>query len=442
VLQTTTTGANDTVTATISIPKTLRRDPGGVFDPVVELYRTEAGPGELFYLTSSTVVDSDDATDVVDISPDATIIDSRRLYTEGEFGAISGCLDITPPDPCNFVAAMRDRLVLGGGGATYQVSQTALPEEPVCFTQPGVSGPIALSYQDSVEGQIAGVATLDDTIIVGTDTNIFVAGGDGPNLAGVGEFQSPARLPSDVGFYNPDSLVEDAAGLWFLGDSDKLYLLGRGQGSPEFAGESVQDRFVGDVVGAGRDLVDGVTAWAVDEGTVVVHHTGEGQWLTDQLPFNPTVFLSHLGQFYAVDDAGTVWEHHATSYGDAASGATAVVLVAETGDVQGFGLAGWGRLACIELLGEFQAAASVLCEISYDSGTTWTSLGAHAVTGLSADQAFQRQWYPANQRGGKFRVRFTMTPTSTTTEGCRLAGFSLFYTERGGQTRLDSAKRR
>lgn len=438
----TVTAPEDTVTVTVHVPKTLRRDPNLVADPTVELYRTEAGPGELFYLVASAKAEADDAIDLVDELVDANIIDNKRLYTEGEFGAISGALDVTPPNPSAFAAVMRDRIVVAGVGPDYQVSQTALPEEPVAFTQPGVSGPVALAYQDSVEGRITGVATLDDTIVLGTATKLYVAGGEGPNLAGVGEFQSPARLPTDVGFYDARSIIEDADGLWFLGDADKLYTLPRGQGAPVFAGEQVQDRFAAAVVGAGRDVEDGVTAWAVADATLVLRHSPAGQWATDSLPFTPVAFISHQGRFYAADSAGDVWEQSASAYGDGASGATSVALRAVTGDVQVFGQAGWGRLACVEVLGEFQAAAALLAEISYDMGLTWTTLGTHTVTGLSAGQGFQRQWHPARQRGGKFRVRVTMTPSVSTTEGCRLTGCTVYFDQRSGQTRLDSAKRR
>lgn len=437
-------GANDTVTATVHVGRSLRRDQDLTLAPTVELYRTEAGPGELFYHVASTVMtNSADAVSVVDTLPDGSILDNKRLYTEGEFGEISGALDITPPLASAYAAVLRDRVVLAAAGSSYQVSQTALPEEPVAFTQPGVSGPVAFAYQDSVEGRITGLATLDDTIVVGTATALFVAGGEGPNLSGVGELASPARLPSNVGIHTAASLVEDADGLWFLGDGDKLYVLPRGQGAPQFAGQAVQDRFAaGTVVGAGRDVEDEVTAWAVTSGVVVLRHSTEGQWLTDGLPFTPAVFVAHRGSFYAVDSAGGVWAQDASAYGDGSAGATAVALVATTGDVQVFGLSGHGRVACVELLGEFQSAAAVSAEISYDMGTSWTSLGAQSVTGLSAGQGFQRQWAPARQRGGKFRLRFTMTPTSTAAEGCRLTGFSIYFDQRSGQTRLDSAKRR
>lgn len=441
--------AQNTVTVVVHVGKTLRRDPNAVSNPVVELYRTEAGPGELFYLVATAVVaTSEDATTLVDLLADSAIIDNKRLYTEGEFGAVSGALAVAPPNPSSFVAVLRDRLVVASAEASYQVSQTVLPEEPVCFTQPGVSGPVALAYQDAVEGAITGLAALDESIIAGTATTVSVAQADGPgpNLAGVGEFSSPARLPSDVGVYSADSLVEDAAGLWFLGAVDKLYVLPRGQAAPVFAGQPVQDRFASPavVVGAGRSADDDVTAWAVSAATplLVAHDTTFNIWSADALPFDPVALVSHLGKLYGVErTTGVVWEHAAAAFGDGASGAIAVALRTTTGDVQVFGLSGHGRLATIEVEGIFQAAAALLAEVSYDQGLSWTALGTHSVTGLAVGEVFQRQFYPARQRGGKFRLRLTMTPTVTTTEGCRLSGFTIWHTVRSGPTRLASAKR-
>lgn len=452
-LDITTTGANDTVTATVHVAKTLRRAGyDATMDPVVELYRTEAGPGELYYLVASAVADiTDDEVTVVDTSADAAIVDNRRLYTEGEFGAVSGVLDVAPADASAFVAPVRDRLVLGGADRAYQVSQITMPEEPAAFTQPGISGPGALVYFDTVEGDLTAVASLDQTIILGTERAIFVTSAEGgPNLAGVGEFPSPARLPSDVGIpaAAADSIVEDAQGLWFLGDAagERLYLLGRGQSSP-VAVLAARDRFAaGTVVGAGVDSRDDVTCWAVDADDPVLvsrHAQAPNPWAVDDLPFTPVSMVAHGGALYASDDTGVVWTNAADAFGDGASGATAVVLQVVTSDAQVFGLAGHGRLAVIEVLGEFQSAATLALEISYDLGLTWDAIGtAFTVSGLTAGEAFQRQWRPARQRAGKFRLRVTMTPSATTAEGCRLTGLSLYYLPATGPTRLDSAKRK
>lgn len=443
--ETTMGAADDTNTVTLSAPPSLTRSLDLLAGPELQLYRTEAGPGELFYLTATgTVSSTADLVGITDTTSDASLLDEARIYTEGDTGATSGRLSNVLARPCSYVAPTRDRLVLGGPDPEYQISQLALAAEPVLFADPGVDGPIALSYFDQADADVTAVATLDDTVIVGTARSLFVTGGDGPNFSGVGEFTSPARLPSNVGFYDWRSLLETNEGLWFLGDSDKLFLLERGQSAPVWAGEAVQDRLSGGVVGAARDSVAHVAGWAVAGASpsVVIRDLTLGAWSGDTLPFTPASLVGHAGHFWAVQTTtGVVWEQSLTAYGDGAAGATAVALQGVTGDVQVFGLAGHGRLAAVEFEGIFRAAAALLCEVSYDQGLTWTGLGTHTVTGLTAGEVFQRQFYPARQRGGKFRVRFTMTPSVTTTEGCRLTGFSVFYTTRSGPSRLSSGKR-
>ena len=445
-------GAEDTITVVVHVAKSLRRDANVAAPAKVELFRTEAGanattPGELFYLVATaTVSSSDDEVSIVDTLPDSSIVDNRRLYTEGEFGSVSGVLEISPASASSYVAAARDRLVTASG-SDVQYSHILIPAEPVAFSNPGVSGPPALVFLDSIEGQATAVVSLDDSIIFATSDSLYVVNvTGGPNLAGVGEFPSPARLPSAVGVYDWRSVVENGEGLWFLGDQDKLYALPRGQAAPQYVGGAVEDLFAaGTVVGAARDLTDGVLAWAVagsSEDALVVRDETHGTWSADVLPFEPKALVAHDGRMFAVASDGAVWERSA-SYGDGTSGATAVALVAETGDVQAFGpLGSWGRLAAFEVQGVFRTAAALLLEVSYDQGLNWTSLGTHTVTGLTAGEVFQRQWYPATQRGGKFRLRVTMTPSATTAAGCELNGVTMYHTVRSGPTRLPSAKRR
>jgi hypothetical protein len=441
--QTTTAGANDTITATVYAAKTLRRNVNLISNPRIELYRTEAGPGELFYLVNSGAVATfDDTVSIVDTLADASIVDQPTLYTQGETGATSGILDQAPGRPSAFVAATKRRLVLGSADTAYQWSQVSFPETPIWFAEPGVSGDAAQAYFDDVEGgRITGVAALDEVVFVGTADRIYVTGGTGPNLAGVGEFAPPTQLPADTGFFNALSILETSEGLWFLGSLNTFYLLARGTPSPELS-RAVQDRLTTAVVGCGYDHQDNVAVWATASATAIVRQLDTKQWFGDTLPFTPTAMHGHQGHLYAVASDGTVWKQDATAFGDGAAGATSVALRVATGQIGPFEMAGWGRLAVVELLGEFETAAAILAEISYDDGVSWTSLGTHTVTGLSAGTAFQRQWHPARQRGDRFRVRFTMTPSVSTTEGCRLTGCVVQYSKRNGPTRLDSAKRR
>lgn len=434
-------GANDTNTVVVHVPRTLRRTGALSANPRVELYRTEAGPGELFYRVAVAAVSTTDAVTLTDTSPDSAIIDEPQLYTQGELGATSGILDMTPARPSSFAAVTKRRLVVGGAQTAFQASQVTFPETPVWFAEPGYSGDSAQVYHDDVEGgAITGAAALDEAVFLGTRERVYVLGGTGPNLAGVGEFQPLVRLPADAGFYTAQSLLETAEGLWFQGTPEAMYLLPRGQAAPQ-QDHTVQDRLASGIVGCGYEATDNVAAWATSGATLVLRDLGYKLWMGDTLPFTPIALIGHRGVLYAIASGGVVWRFGA-AYGDGSAGGTAVALRVTTGAVETFNIAGWGRLANLELLGEFQTAAAVLAEISYDDGLTWTSLGTHTVTGLSAGQAFQRQWYPARQRGGRFRVRLTMTPSSTTAEGCRLTGLTVNYTRKSGPTRLDSAKRR
>lgn len=455
------TGASDdTVTLSVSVPPTVRRARDLVADPWVEVYRTEAGPGELFYLSTVQTATSitTDVLSIVDTTSDAALISQPRLYTEGDAGATSGVLDFTPPIAASYVDAGRDRVVVAGQDTTYQLSQVRIPGAPVAFTQIGISGPAAFAYLQTAEGPIRGVGTLDSIVVAGTATELFLTAGQGPNLVGEGAFDAPARLPSDVGFYDARSIIEDSAGLWFLAAPQQLYVLPRGQAAPVFAGEPAQARFpaagAGEVVGAARDVHDSTTVWAVagtSTHTAVVRDVSDNTWATDTLPFKPIALTTHDGRPWAVSvnlGSDHVWQYAAPGvFGDGAAGATAVALRFVTGDIAAAvggapGLDGWGRFASFGVEGVFRSACALLAEISYDRGRTWTSLGTHTVTGLATDEAFLRQWYPARQRAGSFRMRVTMTPSSTTAEGCRLTGYSVGYVPRSGPSRLSSSKRR
>lgn len=456
-IRVTTTGALSRVLMTWAIPKTLRHDSTGFSPPRLDVFRTEAGAGgpgtvgEVFRLVESaylTAAQVDDLVSIEDRAADSTILTGEVLYTEGEAGAVSGALDITPATPHAYVAPLRDRLVVGtiDSGSGYQVSQITLPNEPVAFTQPAVSGTPALAYRDSVEGRVTAVAALDDTIVVATVDHIYLSSGDGPNLAGQGEFSSPARLPTDVGIFDWRSLLENSEGLYFLGSAAQMYLLPRGGGSPTRVQQPQTLWARGTVVGAGTDIQDDCSLWAIDTGSTgiaAVRDLSKQVWMRDGLPFRPIAFRAHQGVLYAIDTAGTVWQQSATAFGDNGS---VTVLQVTTGDVLALsgGIGGFGRFGAIELLGEYRSDATLLVEASYDSGKTFVTLGGSAftVSGLAVGEMWQRQWYPSQQRAGKVRLRVTMTPSAAAGEGSRLTGAALYMIQSTGPTRLGSTKRK
>ncbi len=151
--------ADDTVTLVLYLPPSLTRSGDLVVAPRLELYRTEGGltePGELFYLTrvEENLSSTNDVVTMTDTTSDASLLDEARLYTEGDTGATSGRLSNAIPRPASYLAPTRDRLVLGGPDPEYQISQLTLAAEPVLFTDPGVDGPIALSYFDQADADV------------------------------------------------------------------------------------------------------------------------------------------------------------------------------------------------------------------------------------------------------------------------------------------------
>jgi hypothetical protein len=412
----------------------------------MKLFRTEQGPGELFYLVSERGVTAGSVETFDDLLNDANIIEGERPYTEGEFGVVSGALDLCPPGFIRYVTALRDRLVVAQG-SNFFISQVLLPGEIAGFAQPGISGPIAFAYQNQVKDQISGVWGLDDQLLIGTRSAWYFVSGEGPNQAGQGgEFSSPARLPSDVGLFNHRSLVEDSAGVWFEADPGKLYLIARGGSSPSFEGKAVQTSLEGlAIAGADRNSSDHTTLWALESGSttggrILVRDQFAGNWFIDTCPVDPSCIqvadgVAYVASGRAHSTYGQVYSMTADVFGDGVGGADPVTLVFETPDSDRFGLDGWGRLHSLSAVGKLiDGGGDLEAFISYDAGQTWTSLGTHTIEG-SAGDPFQVQWGLRRARGSRFRFRGTMTPASPTTQGLKLSGLSVHYKPKKGPSR-------
>lgn len=405
----------------------------------------DAEAGELFFLTATAtakpVVSTSYAefTVITDRTADSDLIDNETLYTTGDRGAVSGVLDFAPPLPASFITATRDRVVCAGRSEIVQISQKAFPNEAVAFVDTNLVGPVGFAYQARVEGNITGLAAVDDAIVVGTRDELFIIGGEGPNYVGIGEFTSPARLPSETGIYDNRATILCSEGLWFQGDVDKLYLMPRGGGAPAFDGKPVQDRLGTGLSGAASTEGDMPTVvFAVENvARLVVRDLVTKQWFEDSIP-EPAArsFIEHRGLFYFVDDDGDVW-----GQGGFADNGAAVVLTVTTGTLAPFGLAGWGRLAGIVVLAERISDGTLQLEISYDEGVTYTSLGTETITGVATGTPARAEFVPAIQRGDRYKLRFTMTPTDGGA-GLALHGFTLYVrASDAGPPRFESARR-
>lgn len=134
------------------------------------------------------------------------------LYTTG------GVLPDEPPVGANYMTLASGRVWYIRDGKAYfskQVSQG----KPVGFN--------ANLYIDSPNGEnLVAVSSMDEYVVLFSKNNLFVSTGSGPNDLGSGQSYYPIEVASDVGCWNPSSVVSTKHGVFFAGP-DTLYLLRR-----------------------------------------------------------------------------------------------------------------------------------------------------------------------------------------------------------------------
>ena len=134
------------------------------------------------------------------------------LYTTG------GVLPDEPPVGANYMTMAAGRVWYIRDGKAFfskQVSQN----KPVGFN--------ANLYIDSPNGDnLVAVSHMDEYVVLFSKNNVFVSTGTGPNDLGSGQSYYPIEVASDVGCWNPSSVLSTKHGVFFAGP-DTLYLLRR-----------------------------------------------------------------------------------------------------------------------------------------------------------------------------------------------------------------------
>lgn len=157
------------------------------------------------------------------------------LYTE------SGELEAVPPNGAQIPVIVGDRLYFGGfwSGDRFQYSKpivqgTATEDKLAPETNEGF-GYVLEGGQD-----ITGMGPLDDSLVVFTESAVYINAGQGPADNGAGSgFSGPRLVSSDAGCVEPRSVVSTPDGLMFLSRAG-IYLLGRDH-RLSFVGEPVKE---------------------------------------------------------------------------------------------------------------------------------------------------------------------------------------------------------
>ena len=370
------------------------------------------------------------------------------LYTQGVHGALSGPLANWTPPPCRHIWSDGKRLWTGGLERTNEcrASKEAFPGEQIAFPE----DPIAFSV--FVAGAVQGGAALDGVNYAFTDSEIFAWYGDGPDDAGVGQFSQPRKLPSTVGLKTSRSLLEVPQGLLFQGTENGIYLLPRGGGAPNWVGQAVRDTLeafpvvTATALWADRALgVIACTNSAGTDGRLLVLDLRNGQWYVDDVG-GAVEGLTVWDDELVMMTSGAIVVTDASVHVNAID-ASEVEMTLKTGQILPFGGTGWGLLQSIQVFGEYLADGQIEGAVRYfgdgDDGQSYTALGAHDITGLTAGDPFQREWWPARQKCAGCQIRLTVkkaTGGSATAE-LALNKIRIQYQKARGAVRLPPAMR-
>lgn len=366
-----------------------------------------------------------------DITADAGIAANPVLYTQGERGGLSGLLPSDGPPFCTMIWAGSDRAIIAGleDPARYQLSK-------LLFQGEGLQWSNEPQFGGTVGTDITAVAEMDGTWFLFTRENVWTVTGQGPDDNGAGgTFDSPRRLPSDIGCISAKSLVLTGQGLFFQGATDRLYLLPRGGGAPQWVGQPIRDTLLAFpyISASAFDEDSGLVYWAVCDtaaafGRLLVFDTRISEWSVDNVQNRAIKTLAVYNGLLVID--GSILES-TTSWQDSNGSSTAnVIPTLTTGDIRAFGPNGWGRYKKVQIEGEARdvlVAWSLTLDVSYDSGktfgetATWTRANLAAAFGDAIDGAEHRF---ITQKTDSIRLRLSMT-TPSPTEGLVFNGLSL-----------------
>lgn len=384
--------------------------------------------GTVFHLAATAPVPSGNefgqAVTLTDLTSDANLLLAETLYTQGEFGGLTGILEREAPPSARYAATVGARAFLGGlpDPTEVAVSFELAPAETLAFSS-------NLAFRAWVDGTVTAVAALDGVPIAFTADCIYRFPNALPNdQGGDGELMPAVRVPSEGGCQNAQSILETSAGLFYESRDGKIMLLPRGGATPVWIGQLVQDSLEAFPVIMGAAYVDedhcAVFTCRNSGGTasiILVYDLRIGQWYRDTFASAQVIraCVDYLGRLAYID--GATVRLQSSSLTPSAF----IPYNAKTGSLAPFygEHGGWGELICIQVDGEFRGNCTVQCQISYDDGVSFTTLATKTFSTptFAVGESITIQWYPRVRKGSAFVLNFPVTVLS----GAATAGIIL-----------------
>ena len=143
----------------------------------------------------------------IDTTPDSQLAANATLYTNG------GVAPNAPVPSCSYLHVHRGRLWAVSAENPNQLwpSNGYTPESQF-------SVEFATEFIEDVDpslGQCVSLGSCDDKLIELCQNGLFYVTGDGPSVAGVGDFNPPQRIMCEVGCIAPGSVLETFDGFWW-----------------------------------------------------------------------------------------------------------------------------------------------------------------------------------------------------------------------------------
>jgi hypothetical protein len=417
----------------------------------VQLYRTAANGSQFYFLTEIAYSPGDappimwlaSATGFasllfVDTTADSVIIQNEVLYTQ-----IGQELAAERAPACMFANVGGDRLWCGGGfePAVVTASKTFIRRLLPEFADDD-------AFRVTLPSPCTGLAWCDGQVAF-TQDGIYLISGDGPDVAGVGDF-TVRRLPFSIGCIDWRSIAVCDIGVFFQSPRG-LHLLPRGFAAPVAMDQVLSTLETYPVITSARS--DYNSSGGADNSEQLVQWTAvadeaatSGVVITFDVPYSSFSVDTYGADFPATLQSG--WQGNAvlapstTTVG--ASGASkwhpfrvrdssyddsglAIEMRGVTGDVRPWGPMGHGVVNRVGLLAELRSAASVEIQVTTDRGVGVSN--ARVYTGVAPDLVAGDTAYLEAPLGNVEQRDVTATRVafreSSTNEGVAIFGLSI-----------------
>lgn len=323
---------------------------------VIALYRTEEGPGSIYYRVSSvTSPNYNDATadtvTITDTMNNTDILTKEVLYSTG------GVLENIPPPSCKYLRSFKDRIFLAGLEDKNQLwySKIHSSGEPVEFSQ------FLTMSVASEGGGISAIYELDDKFIISKPDRFFATFGDGPNNAGEGqEFAKPEIITADAGIENNNSIVRIPGGLMFK-TKKGIYSLSSSL-QLDYTGAPVDNFNSYTITSATLKSDQNQVRFTTLESPTLVFDYYQNQWST----FATQKLLDSViwnDSYIFLDSSGKVYKEISTSFRDEGR---AINLDLTTGWIALDTIGGSQRLYKIVVVGEYKSPHKLRVAVGYD----------------------------------------------------------------------------